>query len=79
VLHDPGRPFSAEDSLIDRVIPIPFDVSNVTIFEVYIDPTTARTHVAGGLTDLIADFGLSINRWLGFHYFSALIVYTSKH
>ena len=79
MLHDPGRPLGAEDSLIDWVIPIPFDISNVAIFEVHIDPTTARTHVAGGLTDLIANFRLSINRWLGFHYFSASIVRPSKH
>jgi hypothetical protein len=67
VLHDASRPFCAEYALIDWVITISLDVADLTIFEVHIDSAATGAHVACGLTDLVADDGLSVNHWLGFH------------
>jgi hypothetical protein len=54
------------------MITISFDIADLSIFEVHIDSATTGAHVACGLADLIADDGLSVNHWLGFHDFVPL-------
>ena len=56
-LHDPRRAFGTEHALVDRVIAVAFDVGDLTVLQMHIDPAAAGAHVAGGLFDLVRDMG----------------------
>ena len=53
MLHDPRRALGAEHALIDGMVPIAFDVADLTILQVDFDAASAGTHVAGGRLDLV--------------------------
>lgn len=67
MLHNASGPFSAQNSLVNRVVTISFDIANFIISNVYIDPTPASTHVARCLFDLVTDFGAILDLRLRRH------------
>ena len=70
MLHNASGTFSAQNSLVNRVVTISFDIADFIITNVYIDPTPASAHVARCLFDLVANFGaildLRLRRHLAF-------------
>ena len=67
MLHNASGTFSAQNSLVYRVITISFDIADFIISDVYIDPTPASTHVTRCLFDLVTDFRTIINLGLRRH------------
>ena len=55
MLHDAGRTFRAQNTAIDRVIRIAFDITDLPVLDMDIDPAAASAHIAGRLFDLVAD------------------------
>jgi hypothetical protein len=55
MLHDSGRTLAAEHAAIDRMVAVAFDVPHLAIAKMHIDAATACTHVAGCLSDDVAD------------------------
>src|SRR5215471_4729631 len=62
LLHDPGCALAADYAAIDRVIAIPFDVTNTSVLEMNFDAAPAGTHVAGRAFDLVGHFWRGIKR-----------------
>ena len=46
--HDPGRTFGTQHALVDRMIRVTFDVSDLAVFEMHADPAAAGAHIACG-------------------------------
>ena len=55
MLHDAGRALRAQNAAIDRVIPVALDVADPAVLEMHVDAATARAHIAGRLSDLVAN------------------------
>ena len=65
-LHDPGRAFGAEHTLVDRVIAVALDIGDFLFavgarLQMYVDPAAAGAHVAGGLFDFVRDMGREVD------------------
>ena len=55
MLHDPGGTLGTQNTLVDRMVAIAFDVADLAVLQVHIDTATAGAHVAGGLADFITN------------------------
>ena len=55
MLHDAGGTFRTQNTAIDRVIAIAFDISDLAVFKMHANAATARAHVTGCFLDLIAN------------------------
>ena len=69
VLHDPCGTLAAEDALVHRVVAVSFDIADLAVFQMHVDPAAAGTHVAGRLLHLVADGGVQCDFGLG-HVFT---------
>ena len=61
MLHDPRRSLGAQDAAIDGVVAISFDISDLSIAQMNVDPATAGAHVAGRLADFVGHIRCKIN------------------
>ena len=61
VVHDPGRALGAENTFVDRVIAVAFDVADGAVLQMHLDAAAARAHVAGGALDLVVDLGRGVD------------------
>jgi len=66
MLHDAGRAFRAKHATIDRVLRIAFDITDLSVLDMDIDPAAAGAHITGRLFDLVA-YGL-VQFELGFRH-----------
>ena len=53
MLHDPGRTLGTQHALIDWVVAITLDITDLAVFQMDIDAASAGAHVASGLADFI--------------------------
>ena len=56
MLHDASSTFAANDTLVDRVVTIAFNVLDRPVFEVDFDAATTGAHVTCGGFDLVPGF-----------------------
>jgi hypothetical protein len=67
MLHDAGRALGAEHALIDRMIAVALDVTDLAVLDVHIDAATAGAHIAGRFSDLVGDRPMQSDTGLGIH------------
>jgi len=64
MLHDAGGTLGTKNTLVDGVITVTLYIADlwvaiITLSQMYIDATSAGTHVTGGMTDFVR------NQWAG--------------
>ncbi len=64
MLHNASGTFGAKHTLIDRVVLVAFDILDLAVLHVDIDPATAGTHITCGAADLVADNWRGVQLWL---------------
>ncbi len=53
LLHDAGRTLGADHALVQRVLRVAFDVTDLAIAQVHPDAAAAGTHIASGVAGLV--------------------------
>ena len=64
MLHNASRAFGAKHTLIHRVVLIAFEILDLAVLHVNIDPATAGTHVTCGAADFVANDRRGVQLWL---------------
>ena len=64
MLHDTGRTFAAQHTLVDRVILVALDIADFAFAQMHLDAAATRAHVTGGGLGFVTDFGRQIDAFL---------------
>ena len=60
MLHDARAALGAKHALVHRMVLVAFDIGDLAVLHMHVDPAAAGTHVAGRPAHLVRDLGRCI-------------------